>query len=110
VASGEIAAGALTGKLSDSFCSTDSTVARVFAQTTFFSDNRVDLPLVSRPCLILQHREDALAPLGVGEYMHAKLQVSTLKVLDVVGHCGHMSQLFLVAEAVRNYFNNPSSS
>ena len=109
VVSGETEAGALTGELSDSFCSTDPTVARVFAQTTFFSDNRADLPLVSRPCLILQHREDALAPLGVGEYMHANLQGSTLKVLDVAGHCGHMSQPFLVAEAMRNYFNNPSS-
>lgn len=109
VVSGETEAGALTGELSDSFCSTDPTVARVFAQTTFFSDNRADLPLVSRPCLILQHREDALAPLGVGEYMHAHLQGSTLKVLDVAGHCGHMSQPFLVAEAMRNYFNNPSS-
>ena len=109
VISGETEAGALTGELSDSFCSTDPTVARVFAQTTFFSDNRADLPLVSRPCLILQHREDALAPLGVGEYMHANLQGSTLKVLDVAGHCGHMSQPFLVAEAMRNYFNNPSS-
>lgn len=109
VVSGETEAGALTGELSDSFCSTDPTVARVFAQTTFFSDSRADLPLVSRPCLILQHREDALAPLGVGEYMHAHLQGSTLKVLDVAGHCGHMSQPFLVAEAMRNYFNNPSS-
>lgn len=109
VVSGETEAGALTGELSDSFCSTDPTVARVFAQTTFFSDNRADLPLVSRPCLILQHREDALAPLGVGEYMHANLQGSTLKVLDVAGHCGHMSHPFLVAEAMRNYFNNPSS-
>lgn len=109
VVSGETEAGALTGELSDSFCSTDPTVARVFAQTTFFSDNRADLPLVSRPCLILQHREDALAPLGVGEYMHANLQGSTLKVLDVAGHCGHMSQPFLVAEAMRNYFNNPLS-
>lgn len=109
VVSGETEAGALTGKLSDSFCSTDPTVARVFAQTTFFSDNRADLPLVSRPCLILQHREDALAPLGVGEYMHANLQGSTLKVLDVAGHCGHMSQPFLMAEAMRNYFNNPLS-
>ena len=109
VVSGETEAGALTGELSDSFCSTDPTVARVFAQTTFFSDNRADLPLVLRPCLILQHREDALAPLGVGEYMHANLQGSTLKVLDVAGHCGHMSQPFLMAEAMRNYFNNPSS-
>ncbi len=109
VVSGETEAGALTGKLSDSFCSTDPTVASVFAQTTFFSDNRADLPLVLRPCLILQHREDALAPLGVGEYMHANLQGSTLKVLDVIGHCGHMSQPFLVAEAMRNYFNNPLS-
>lgn len=93
----------LTGELSDSFCSTDPVTAQVFARTTFFSDGRADLPKVSRPSLILQHRNDALAPLTVGEYMHAHLKDSTLKVLDVTGHCGHMSDPALVVQAMREY-------
>ena len=95
----------VTTELTSSFCSTDPTVARVFAQATFFSDNRADLPRVSHPCLILQHRHDALAPLGVGEYVHAHLQGSTLKVLDVTGHCGHMSHPALVVAAIRDYLS-----
>ena len=94
---------AVSRELSDSFCSTDPLVARVFAQTTFFSDNRADLPLVTRPCLILQHRNDALAPLCVGEYVHANLKASSLRVLDVFGHCAHMSHPALVIDAMRAY-------
>ena len=90
-------------QLSTSFCSTDPAVARVFASATFFADNRADLPRVQVPSLILQHRKDALAPLGVGEYLHQHLQGSTLKVLDVDGHCGHMSHPDLVVEAMRQY-------
>lgn len=105
VVSGEASASSLSGELSDSFCSTDPVVAKIFAKTTFFADNRDDLPRVSRPCLILQHRNDVLAPLSVGNYLHAHLQGSTLKVLDVTGHCAHMSQPSLVVEAMRGYLD-----
>ncbi|MEY3881165.1 MAG: hypothetical protein RIQ94_1961 [Pseudomonadota bacterium] len=105
VVSGEAEAGPLSRELSDSFCSTDPMVARIFAQATFFADNRANLPKVSRPCLILQHRHDALAPLAVGEYLHSYLQGSTLKVLDVAGHCVHMSHPLLVVEAMREYLD-----
>jgi sigma-B regulation protein RsbQ len=37
----------------------------------------------------------------VGEYLHAHLPLSTLQVLDVTGHCAHMSHPHLVIEAVR---------
>lgn len=107
VVSGEALTGAVSGELSDSFCSTDPVLARVFAQATFFSDNRADLPRVSRPCLILQNQNDALAPLGVGDYVHAHLKDSTLKVLDVAGHCAHMSHPALVVEAMRDFLDRP---
>jgi sigma-B regulation protein RsbQ len=96
-------AAAVTAELSDSFCSTDPQVAKVFACTTFFTDNRGDLPQVRVPCLILQHRHDTLAPLSVGEYMHAHLANSTLQVLDVKGHCAHMSEPQLVIDAMRAF-------
>ncbi len=91
-----------SARLSDSFCSTDPVMARTFAQTSFFADNRSDLPKVSVPCLILQHRQDALAPLSVGDYLHTHLPLSTLQVMDVVGHCAHMSHPDRVIAAMRS--------
>jgi sigma-B regulation protein RsbQ len=103
---GELPSGDLSVELSDSFCSTDPVMARVFARTAFMSDIRAELPRVKRPCLILQHRKDALVPLGVGDYLHAQLRGSTLEVLDVVGHCAHMSHPKLVIEALRTHLHS----
>lgn len=102
--------GTVTAELSDSFCSTDPQAAKVFARTTFFSDNRTDLPKVTVPCLILQHRTDTLAPVSVGEYVHAHLTGSTLKVLEVQGHCSHMSEPELVIDAMREFLTLPIQS
>lgn len=101
VVAGGPADGAVSGELNASFCSTDPETARVFAEATFFADNRADLPRVSVPCLILQHAHDALAPLAVGEYLHRQLKGSRLQVLEVVGHCAHLSAPDLVVAAIR---------
>lgn len=93
----------VTTELNDSFCSTDPHIARVFARATFFADNRADLAQVRCPSLILQHRSDALAPLAVGDYLHRHLADSTLEVLDVQGHCAHMSRPDLVVAAMQRY-------
>ena len=103
VVSAQGESGAVAAELSDSFCSTDPQAAKVFARTAFFSDNRADLPKVTLPCLILQHRTDTLAPVSVGEYVHAHLAGSTLKVLEVQGHCAHMSEPALVIDAMREF-------
>ena len=105
VVAGQAGQGAVAGELTDSFCSTDPTAARVFARATFFADNRADLPRVSVPSLILQHRQDSLAPVSVGEYLHRHLQGSQLRVLDVAGHCAHMSHPDLVVAAMRAYLS-----
>ena len=97
--------GPVTSEISGSFCSTDPSVAKVFARASFFSDNRADLPMVNRPCLVLQHRTDALAPAAVGEYVHAHLRGSSLKILEVSGHCAHMSHPAYVVEAIRDFLN-----
>lgn len=101
VVAGEATDGAVTTELSNSFCSTDPVMAKVFAEATFFADNRADLPRVPTPCLLLQHRHDALAPTTVGDYLHQHLPHSTLQVLDVRGHCAHMSHPQLVIEALQ---------
>lgn len=89
-------------RLQQSFCSTDPVIARQFAEATFFADHRADLPRVPTPCLILQHAQDVLAPLEVGRYLQAHLPRAELRVLDVVGHCAHMSHPQLVVDAIRS--------
>ena len=95
----------LTSQLADNFCSTDPIIAKQFAQVTFFSDIREDLKGCTTPSLILQHQRDALVPLLVGEYLKENLKNSILEILDVAGHCAHMSHPKLVASAIHNYLS-----
>ncbi|MDQ2655354.1 MAG: alpha/beta hydrolase [Chloroflexota bacterium] len=81
----------LAEELNASFCRTDPEIARQFAAVTFLSDNRADLPNVATRSLVLQCREDVIAPMAVGEYVHRRLPNSVLNVLDATGHCPHLS-------------------
>ncbi|KUH40060.1 MULTISPECIES: alpha/beta fold hydrolase [Streptomyces] len=78
-------------ELTHSFCATDPDMARVFARTTFLSDSREDLATVTVPTLVLECSEDAIAPRGVGAYVHAAIPGSRLVTLDATGHCPHLS-------------------
>ncbi len=78
-------------ELTNSFCRTDPDIARRFARTTFLSDNRHDLSGIAARVLILQCRSDVIAPIGVGEYVHAALPGSELVLLDATGHCPNLS-------------------
>ena len=81
----------LAGELADSFCRTDPDIARHFARVTFLSDNRADLAKLRVPALILQCREDAIAPGDVGEYVHRELPDSRLVRMQATGHCPNLS-------------------
>ena len=81
----------LAAELNASFCRTDPDIARQFAAVTFLSDNRADLPNVTTRSLVLQCREDVIAPMPVGEYVHRHLPDSELTILDATGHCPHLS-------------------
>ena len=93
----------LTRELEESFCSTDPVIARRFAEVTFFSDNRADLPRVRVPSLVLQCSKDLIAPDSVGEYVAANLPGSTLRRLQATGHCPHMSHPEETIDAIREY-------
>lgn len=97
----------LTRELNDSFCSTDPKIARRFAEATFLSDNRADLPLVSVPSLILQCTDDAIAPDAVGAYLARTLPHSTLRTLEATGHCPQLSHPEETIEAIRTYLTTP---
>jgi sigma-B regulation protein RsbQ len=78
-------------ELTNSFCRTDPAIARVFARATFLSDNRADLGAVAVPTLVVQCRQDAIAPPEVGEFVHASVHGSRLVTLDATGHCPQLS-------------------
>jgi sigma-B regulation protein RsbQ len=93
----------LETELEASFCSTDPKIARRFAETTFFSDNRKDLPDVAIPSLILQCAEDAIAPVEVGHYLLRNLPDSKLRLMRATGHCPHMSHPEETIAAMKEY-------
>ena len=95
----------LGDELAGMFCSTDPTIARHFAHVTFLSDNRIDLADVAVPTLVLQSKDDIIAPLEVGEYVHASVLGSTFEVIDAYGHCAHLSEPAEVAGAIRTFLS-----
>lgn len=90
-------------ELANSFCRTDPAIAKHFARVTFTSDNRADLPRVSARTLILQCRDDSIAPKEVGEYVHDHITGSKLVMLDATGHCPNLSAPQDVITAIRAF-------
>jgi sigma-B regulation protein RsbQ len=78
-------------ELTNSFCRTDPEIAKHFAQVTFLSDHRAELPRLQTPSLLLQCSDDLIAPVCVGEYMQRVMPHATLRVIENVGHCPHLS-------------------
>ena len=90
-------------ELTSSFCRTDPAIARRFARTTFLSDNRADLERVRTPSLVLQCKQDVVAPIEVGEYVHHHLRDSELVLLDATGHCPNLSAPDQVVDAMQRF-------
>jgi sigma-B regulation protein RsbQ len=93
----------LGAELSASFCRTDPAVARQFARVTFLSDNRLDLAKVTTPTLVLQCRNDVIAPIAVGEYVRDHVPNATYRVLDATGHCPNLSAPDATAAAIDDF-------
>lgn len=92
--------------LEESFCSTDPTTARQFAEVTFFSDSRADLPKVTVPSLILQCSDDIIAPEAVGRYLHAHLPKASFHQLRATGHCPHVSHPEETIASIQSYLRD----
>jgi sigma-B regulation protein RsbQ len=90
-------------ELTNSFCRTDPEIAKAFARVTFTSDNRKDLAGVAVPTLILQCKEDIIASLEVGEFVHRNIPGSRMTVLDATGHCPNLSAPKEVVDAMRTF-------
>lgn len=90
-------------ELNNSFCRTDPDIARQFARTTFTSDNRADLALVTARTLILQCSDDIIAPEEVGAFVHRGIAGSELRILEATGHCPNLSAPDEVIDAIRAF-------
>ncbi|UQX88453.1 alpha/beta hydrolase [Jatrophihabitans telluris] len=96
----------LGAELSASFCRVSPEVADAFARLTFLSDNRADLAEVQLPTLILQCRDDPIAPEVVGNYVHDHIPGSTLVQLAATGHCPNLSAPAETARTIRAYLDS----
>ena len=65
--------------------------------------NRADLPAITARTLVLQCREDIIAPTGVGEYVSAKIPGSRFMQLEATGHCPNLSAPAEVTAAIRSF-------
>jgi sigma-B regulation protein RsbQ len=90
-------------ELVNSFCRTDPEIAKHFARTTFMSDNRADLAKVKAKSLVLQCRDDIIAPNCVGEYVHKHLPNSEFVVMRATGHCPNLSAPDETIAAIRAF-------
>jgi sigma-B regulation protein RsbQ len=93
----------LAQELTDSFCRTDPDIARHFAHVTFTSDNRADLPKVKTRTLVLQCKEDSIAPQEVGRYVHDNISDSEFALLNATGHCPNLSAPEETVSAMKSF-------
>ena len=96
----------LGAELTESFCRTDPEVAKQFARVTFLSDNRNDLAKVTVPTLVLQCRDDAIAPVAVGQYVANEIPNSQLVLLDATGHCPNLSAPDATGAAIADFVDS----
>jgi sigma-B regulation protein RsbQ len=93
----------LAVELTNSFCRTDPEIARQFARVTFLSDLRSELLKLQAPTLVLQCSDDLIAPVSVGEYLRRQIPNCTLRIIDNVGHCPHLSAPGASAAAMEQF-------
>lgn len=97
----------LEDELTDAFCRNDPAMARVFARTTFLSDNRDDLKRVTVPTLVLECAHDTLAPRAVGAYTRDQISGCRLVTIEATGHCPQLSAPDETAAAIAAFARTP---
>jgi sigma-B regulation protein RsbQ len=93
----------LAEMLRKSFLQADRAIARHFARVTFLADHRDALQRATVPSLLLQCRDDPIAPDAVGEWMAARMPGSRLQRMAATGHCPHVSAPAETIEAIRAF-------
>ncbi|WP_252504353.1 alpha/beta fold hydrolase [Sporosarcina sp. Marseille-Q4943] len=84
----------------------DPAIARQFAEVTFYSDHREDLPKISARTLILQTSTDAIAPPEVGQFLHEQIPGSELVMMKTArGHNPHISHPEETVQEIRRFID-----
>jgi len=96
----------LAAELEESFCDNNPEIATHFAKVTFSCDNRKELEEVDTKTLIIQCKEDNLAAVEVGEYIHSKIKDSDLAIINANGHCPHLSNPDATIGAMKKFLSN----
>jgi sigma-B regulation protein RsbQ len=63
---------------------------------------------VQVPTLVLQMREDAIAPVGVGQFVQQQLGRAELVLLDATGHCPNLSAPEQTIAAIEAFLAAPA--
>lgn len=82
-------------------------MARRFAELSFLVDARADLPRLRHPSLVLQCARDAVVPVAAADYVRRYLPGARHVLLDLDGHCPHVSHPREVEALVRAYLDDP---
>jgi sigma-B regulation protein RsbQ len=90
----------LGDELAGTFRQLHPSTARDFARATFLTDSRELLEGVSTPTVVLQCRDDALAPASAVHEVATRLPHATLVELEASGHCPHLSEPTATAAAI----------
>lgn len=93
----------MTEELNNSFCRTDPKIAAQFAKATFLADNRSDLAKLKVNALVLQCKEDLIAPLQVGHYVADNISEASIVILDATGHCPHLTAPTETVSAIKEF-------
>ena len=93
----------LANELVDSFSKADPFIMRHFAEVTFLSDTREELPKCRIPTLILQCQNDIVVPLAVGEYLQRMLPNSRRVLMRATGHYPQLSAPDETIRAFRDF-------
>ena len=96
---------ALAKRLEESFHAEDPVIMRNFAEATFLTDNRKELPKVTVPTLIIQCSEDSIVPIEAARYLHEQIKNSTLRVVGAKGHYPQLSCPEETSEVILSYLN-----
>lgn len=83
-----------------SVCRINPQIAKTFARATFLSDHRADYARLRTPTLLIDSRDDVLAPEAVGAWIQDAVPHSRRIVLPTEGHSPHMTAPGLTAEAI----------
>jgi sigma-B regulation protein RsbQ len=100
----------LVKELEDSFCSGDPSITKNFAEVTFFSDNRNDLPKVRQATLVIECSDDDIAPAGVAEYVQNNIRNSVLSRIEAPGHCPHMTHPAETISRMKKFLGHETQS